>query len=79
MNCSKCNSERVLMISAKCSDMCSMEYKGQEHNGYVPKDSPFGGGDYIEIDICLDCGMAQGIENHPDPDFYTIPKVLKIL
>jgi hypothetical protein len=42
-----------------------------EEQGEIPSDSPFGGGDYLEIDVCLDCGKAQGIENMEDPQFYT--------
>lgn len=68
--CDKCGSERVLTISAKCSDMCSLSFLGKEKHGYVPHDLLIGGGDYIKIDICLDCGKAQGIENVDDPEFY---------
>lgn len=66
-----CGSDRVLQISAKCNDMCSLNFKGVEHNDYVPRDLPIGGGDYIELDICLSCGKVQGISNVEDPDFYT--------
>lgn len=71
MECSHCGSNRILSISAKCSDMCSLDFKGVERNDYPPKDLKIGGGDYIEIDICLNCGMAQGMNKHEDPDFYT--------
>ena len=67
----KCGGTRVLQISGKVSDLCSLNFKGVEHDGEVPSDLVIGGGDYIEIDICLDCGKAQGIENVEDPDFYT--------
>ena len=68
--CENCGSERVLQISGKCNDMCNMSFKNAEHNCYVPSDSPVGGGDYIEIDICFACGKAQGIMNIEDPEFY---------
>jgi len=60
MICDKCQSERITSVSGKCSDLCSMEYKGKEHNGYVPYDMGIGGGDYIEFQYCLNCGKIQG-------------------
>ena len=60
MQCSKCSSNRIASVSAKCSDLCIVEIAGVEHDGYVPKDMGIGGGDYVEIDLCLDCGHAQG-------------------
>lgn len=69
--CDNCGSESILEISAKCNDMCVLNFRGIEHEGYVPRDLPIGGGDYIEVDICLDCGKAQGIEEIEDPEFYT--------
>lgn len=69
MECVNCKSDRVLSISAKCSDCCNIQFKDKEHQGYVPSDLTIGGGDYIEIDICLSCGMAQGLEDQEDPNF----------
>jgi hypothetical protein len=40
--------------------MCSVEYKGMERHDYVPDFIGLGGGDYIELDYCLDCGQIQG-------------------
>ncbi len=71
MECEKCGGIRVLQISAKCNDLCSLTFKGVEHNDYVPSDLRIGGEDYITVDICLDCGMAQGCVNTEDPQFYT--------
>lgn len=31
-----------------------------EFDGYVPDDLGIGGGDYVEFDLCLDCGQVQG-------------------
>jgi len=67
--CESCGSDRILEISAKCNDMCILRFQGVENDGYVPRDLPIGGGDYIEIDICLDCGIAQGIAESEDPRF----------
>lgn len=70
MNCDNCGGENILEISAKCSDMCILNYLGVEHAGYVPHDLPIGGGDYIKLSICFDCGKAQGIKEAEDPMFY---------
>lgn len=64
MSCSKCDSNRIVSLSAKCSDLCfaSMTVNGKQvqEDGYVPSDMGVGGGDYLEIDLCLDCGQVQG-------------------
>ena len=69
MECLNCGSERILSISAKCSDCCNLQFMGEEHQGYVPSDLSIGGGDYIELDICLACGMSQGVSNEINPSF----------
>lgn len=63
MSCQKCNSERVMHVSAKCSDMFNASIGDKEHEGYVLQDVVFGQGgwgDYIAFDLCLDCGQMQG-------------------
>jgi len=60
MSCQKCKSKRVASVNAKCSDLCFVAIGKQERDGYVPKDMGVGGGDYVEFDFCLDCGMVQG-------------------
>ena len=60
MNCQKCNSQRILSLSAKCSDLCFATLGTEEKDGYVPCDLGIGGGDYVEIQLCLDCGQLQG-------------------
>ena len=60
MKCQKCESKRIASIGAKCSDMCMVTLGEREHHGYVPQDMGIGGGDYIEIELCLDCGHANG-------------------
>ena len=52
--------ERIMSVSAKCSDMCSLEINGLEKHDYVPDYIGIGGGDYVEFDYCLDCGQIQG-------------------
>lgn len=76
MSCSFCNSVRVASLSGKCSDMCYFSVAGKEKLGYAPCDAGVGGGDYIELKYCLDCGKIQGkfplppteLENPPDED-----------
>ncbi|CAB4196769.1 hypothetical protein UFOVP1290_289 [uncultured Caudovirales phage] len=64
MNCDKCNSKRVVSAGAKCSDMFYAEFTNEvlhtDYNGYVPHDLGIGGGDYIDIKYCMDCGKLQG-------------------
>lgn len=61
MKCQRCESEQVISISAKCSDRCFTTFPdGTGKDGYVPYISGLGGGDYLDVDICLDCGQAQG-------------------
>ena len=69
MCCDKCKSKRILSISAKCDDKCCVRFNNVERCDYVPYDLGIGGGDYVEIKICLDCGKVQGIEKWPDPEF----------
>jgi len=68
MSCQKCNSERVLQVCAKCSDLCSYRTgEGKWVSDYVPANKGLGeGGDYVEIAFCMDCGQMQG--NFPLPD-----------
>lgn len=60
MACQKCSSDRVISVQAKCSDCCWVHYKDMESDGYVPHEFGIGGGDYIEIDLCIQCGTVQG-------------------
>jgi len=60
MSCQKCKSERVLSLSAKCSDMCGYNLGDKSDHGYAPYVNGICGGDYIEFDTCLDCGQIQG-------------------
>jgi hypothetical protein len=63
MPCQRCNSQRVILVSAKCSDCCNCEIGEHESDGYVPQDVVFGAGgygDYVSFKLCLDCGQMQG-------------------
>lgn len=59
MKC-KCGSERIASLSGKTSDCCFTSIGGNEVDGYVPRDMGVGGGDYIDLTYCLDCGQIQG-------------------
>ena len=64
MSCFTCKSEKIAIISAKCGDLCVVEYPdGTEHVGYVPDDLGFdsGYGDYVNITLCLNCGQVQAM------------------
>lgn len=60
MGCQTCGSERILCVSSKSSDLNFVEYNGIEHDGYLPYDLGVGGGDYVEIEVCMECGQLQG-------------------
>lgn len=58
-----CEHKSILQISGKTSDMCFARYTVNgstevEGNGYVPDiDGLFSGSDYIEFELCVDCGV----------------------
>lgn len=58
--CQSCKSQRIMFIGAKSSDGNGGNIRNKEFSGYVPRDLNIGGGDYIEISFCLDCGQMQG-------------------
>ena len=60
MSCKICKGNRVMLVNAKCSDCCQVNLDGKDKVGYVPSEFGIGGGDYIEFDLCLDCGRIQG-------------------
>lgn len=69
----QCKHTRTLSISAKCSDCCVVTYGDVESVGYVPRDLGIGGGDYVEFNLCLNCGKI--------PEFTTLAdeSVIKLL
>lgn len=60
MKCHRCSSERILEFTAKCSDCSGSSIGDFQKEGYVPRDLGIGGGDYVEFNLCLDCGQMQG-------------------
>jgi hypothetical protein len=75
MTCAHCGKDRILNISAKCSDLCHTNLGDLESNGYVPEGLGIGNGDYLEFKLCLDCGQVQG--KFPIPD-EAVKSVLKL-
>lgn len=59
MTCNNCKSNKIIDVSAKCNDMCSINYDILETDGYVPFGLNIGGGDYIDFEYCGNCGMIQ--------------------
>lgn len=59
LTCS-CGSTRILSVSGKTNDMCVIAYGAIDRDGYVPHGLGIGGGDYLEFDLCLECGKHQG-------------------
>lgn len=74
MTCKNCGAERIAEVSGKTSDMCFIRIDGRELEGSVPEGVGLGGGDYLEIDLCLECGMIQSDEFPVDPE--TVEAVL---
>lgn len=60
MPCQRCDSRRIVTISGKCADMAHTSIGNAKENGYVPLDLGVGGGDYIRVKYCLECGQLQG-------------------
>ena len=63
--CTRCGSERLMSVTAKCSDMCGVTLDNHDLDGYVPHGLNIGGGDYIEFQVCVVCGQMQGTWNLP--------------
>jgi len=66
--CIRCGSDRVISISGKTSDCYGHNYNGKNYDGYVPDNIGIGGDDYIEFDLCLECGQVQDKFPKQDPD-----------
>lgn len=60
-----CGSMRFMSVSAKCSDLCTVNLDGKDHDGYVPDGLNIGGADYVQFNVCVQCGRIMG--NWPLP------------
>lgn len=61
MPCESCGSDLIVLIDAKCNDLCCVQYGGLEHDSYLPRGFQIGDMDYISLKICYSCGKLQGI------------------
>ncbi|MDX2130299.1 MAG: hypothetical protein SFU91_14790 [Chloroherpetonaceae bacterium] len=57
--CSLCGSERIISVSAKTGDLCVIQFKSKRFLGNLPKEIGIGGGEYLELRFCLQCGRIQ--------------------
>ena len=69
MTCQRCQSNRIITISGKCCDSFSAVYNDQIYDDYVLGGIGCGGGDYIEMEYCLECGQIQGDFPKEEPEF----------
>jgi len=64
-----CSNPRIALVTAKCSDLCTVVFDGKEHDGYVPDDMGIGGDDYVKFHYCLECGKIHGDWPLETPEF----------
>ncbi len=60
IECQECGSGRIYDAGGHGKDLNWYSYMGHEEHGYLPDIKNLGGGDDLEISVCLDCGQAQG-------------------
>ena len=58
--CQQCGSDRIMQASAHGRDCCYVSIGDWESQGYMVGGLNVGGGDDMEIEVCLDCGTMQG-------------------
>lgn len=66
--CQRCGSDRIFNTCSKASDLHDWEYRDRRGDGYLPYVNGVGGGDYVTVAVCLECGQCQG-EFPVEPDF----------
>lgn len=62
MFCARCLSTRIISVNSKSSDcnLVTMPNTDKQHQGYVPDDMNIGGGNYLYISYCAQCGHMFG-------------------
>jgi hypothetical protein len=56
-------------VSVESAATCPARRYGEvKHDGYVPSIKGIGGGDYIQIKVCADCGTLQGFNTDMTDD-----------
>lgn len=70
MTCKNCNSEWIAEVEGKVADSCTFRVGHDVVEGAdAPPDVGLGGGgDYIELKYCLECGMIQSDDFPADPE-----------
>lgn len=58
---SECEHKRKLYVSGKCDDRVSVSTSTDAHHGYMIEGIGLGGGDYIRLEICMDCQRVIGL------------------
>ena len=73
-----CGSHRILSVSGKVNDCCSIfEVNGTRNmDGHVPGDFGIGSGDYLEFNYCLDCGRIQ--DNFPKDVMFDVDVIFVV-
>lgn len=82
MKCSQCESERIVEFSCKCSDLSYTRWwDGKEQSGYVPSVLGIGdgSGDYVELELCINCGQLQNFEAEANEKYKKKDKCCKSL
>lgn len=58
-----CDHSTKLRINAKCADMCNTTFpNGVTQQGYAPAIPGIGGGDYVDLSICMNCHRVVGFQ-----------------
>jgi hypothetical protein len=60
MECEYCKKDTVLEVDGKVSDLCNSTYRNKDVGS--PGIVGIGSGDYLMFEVCLNCGMLQGID-----------------
>jgi len=71
MTCS-CGNDKFVRVSGKTGDMSSVSYDDIRKHGYVPRGLGIGGGDYIELSICIACGKVENFQPLTDEEIREI-------
>lgn len=55
-----CKSNRIMRVTAKCSDLCDVSLDDRQHDGYVPNGLNIGRDKFIMLKVCASCGHLFG-------------------
>lgn len=68
----ECGTPKIATVCGTVKDNCEFEVPnlGISQNGYVPSGLGFGGGDYLLIKVCLNCGRLQNFAPRTDMEIH---------